>query len=126
MNSYAVKWGVCLSYVLLCYCCAYWQRGKAMTKPRVHNEYFRTVSLGGRKSCPYCKAKLEREESIWSWGEYVRGKWYTVRYLCKLCFPAIQQQLVGHSKPCGCEIVLQRYGAERLPAWLTLEGKVHE
>lgn len=93
-----------------------------MVKPRVHNEYFRTVLLGGRKSCPYCKVKLESGEKVWSWGEYVRAKWYTVRYLCKACYPSARELLVQHSKgACQCTIVLQRYGAEQLPAWLTLE-----
>ena len=94
-----------------------------MSKPKVHNEYFRTVVLGGRKSCPYCKAKLEQGVSIWSWGEYVRAKWYTVRYLCKACYPSAKELLLSHSKGvCQCTIVLHGYRSQ-LPAWLSLEGE---
>ena len=57
-----------------------------MAKVREHNEYFRTVSLSNRKSCPNCSVKLAMGEQIWSWGNYVRAKWYTVQYFCCNCF----------------------------------------
>ncbi len=87
---------------------------------RTHNEWFRTVSLGNRKSCPTCKAKLEPDESIWSWGEYVAGKWHTVKHFCKNCFDVeVKQPLYEHSSDCGCTIEPQRRG-ESFPSWLTL------
>ena len=88
----------------------------------VHNEYFRTVLLGGRKSCPQCKVKLCDGEKIWSWGEYHNVRWYTVQHFCKQCWHEVQARLRQHSWQCHCTYNLVRYGAERLPTWLTLEG----
>ena len=89
-----------------------------MAKPRVHNEWFRDISLGNRKSCPTCKAKLFGRPII-SWGEYAVGKWYTVKHFCSQC---AQEQcivpLIEHVKPCGCGIDLNWKGGGRLPACL--------
>lgn len=97
-----------------------------MAKVRIHNEYFRTVSMGNRKSCPNCHYKLGQGESIYSWGEYTRAKWYTVQYFCKTCWDTSYSQcpkkrLIEHAKPCGCEFNLVGYQGEKLPSWLTLE-----
>lgn len=90
-------------------------------RPRSHNEWFRPVSLGGRKSCPSCPAKLGPGESVWSWGEYVNGKWRTVDHFCRECFPRnVRRRLSGHTDTCGCEVNLVGYHTS-LPAWLTLE-----
>jgi hypothetical protein len=86
----------------------------------VHNEYFRTVSLGGRKSCPHCHSQLARGEQVWSWGEYQRGKWHTVQHLCRACWPTVQEQLRHHAFQCRCAFVL--VGSHTaLPDWLCLE-----
>jgi len=87
---------------------------------RTQNEYFRPVSLSNRKSCPHCKAKLSPGESIWSWGEYVRGQWRTVRYFCRQCYPEIQTLLIEHKDQCGCSFQLKPYSCQ-LPEWLTIE-----
>lgn len=92
-------------------------------KQVVHNEYFRTVLLGNRKSCPTCKLKLHSGEKIWSWGEYQRGKWYTVEHFCSQCFYEVKARLLYHSNQCRCSYNLQGYSGEKLPVWLTLEGK---
>jgi hypothetical protein len=90
-------------------------------KVREHNEWFRTVSLGDRKSCPTCSKKLPKGESVWSWGEYVRARWRTVMHFCVECFPThVQVPLTDHVDGCGCKINLVGYGGEKLPAWLTL------
>jgi len=95
-----------------------------MAKTRQHNEYFRTVSLGGRKSCPCCKAKLENNESIWSWGNYVRAKWVTVTHFCNNCFESnVQKPLTSHTDDCGCTVNLVGYSG-RLPNWLHLNCPV--
>jgi hypothetical protein len=91
-----------------------------MAKQRQHNEYFRTVSLGGRKSCPSCYKKLLPNESIWSWGQYVRAKWNTVKYFCRECFDPIRADLNEHTGGCGCVVNLIGYRGEKLPLWLTL------
>jgi hypothetical protein len=97
-------------------------KGKRMPRIREHNEYFRTVSLSGRKSCPSCSEKLEPGESIWSWGNYVRIRWVTVTHFCKKCFPErVRARLNGHTNGCGCTVNLKGYCGERLPEWLTLE-----
>lgn len=87
-------------------------------KQKIHNEWFRPVSLGNRKSCPNCKVKLTG--SIWSWGEYVRAKWRTIQYFCEDCFPSINKLLIDHSKDCGCNFALKGYNCS-LPEWLNLE-----
>jgi hypothetical protein len=92
-----------------------------MAKQRVHNEYFRTVSCGNRKSCPQCGEKLSGE-FIWSWGQYISAKWNTVQYFCRVCYPTVQRKLQSHSDPCGCTFQLQGYGGQQLPSWLRLEG----
>lgn len=111
---------------------------KRKAKQRVHNEYFRTVSLGNRKTCPTCKAKLTRslvqpettgpyyqQESIWSWGNYVNARWHTVDYFCRQCFATtVAARLLEHADECGCAIELVGYRGERLPPWLTLSAAI--
>lgn len=90
-------------------------------KTRNHNEWFRSVSLGGRKNCPSCKEKLEQGEKIWSWGEYVFAKWRTVKHFCKKCYSEqVQTPLINHTDECGCTVNLIGYGGETLPEWLNL------
>lgn len=87
---------------------------------RAHNEWFRTVSLGGRKTCPHCKNRLPPGESIWSWGEYVNAKWRTVTHFCRNCYQLqVLQPLLSHTGSCGCTVNLCSRG-EELPEWLTL------
>ena len=98
-------------------------------KQREHNEWFRPVSLGNRKSCPSCKRKLPivpvglgltAREQVWSWGEYVNAKWRTVDYFCQECFREnVAAKLLAHTGDCGCTINLIGYRCE-LPDWLTL------
>jgi len=95
------------------------------TKQRTHNEWFRSVLLGGRKSCPHCKAKLGRGESVWSWGEYHNAKWRTVRHFCKECWGDIASRLNAHTGDCGCSVTLVVKDSIR-PNWLTLEVSIVE
>lgn len=90
-------------------------------RPRVHNEWFRQVDRGGRKSCPSCRAKLEPGEKIWSWGEYLRAKWHSVKDVCKNCWPEVRKRLLAHEKDCpeNCTIELCGRG-DQLPHWMTL------
>lgn len=87
-------------------------------KQRSHNEYFKVVSLGHRKSCPTCHAKLGENEHVWSWGEYVRANWRTVKYFCKECFhKEVVSLLLEHS--CSCHCVINLVVRERdVPEWL--------
>lgn len=91
-----------------------------MKKVRNHNEWFRTVSLGNRKSCPTCKKKLEAGESIWSWGEYLNAKWRTILHFCKNCYEEeVKQKLQSHAAECGCNITLVY--KDPAPDWLKLD-----
>ena len=82
--------------------------------------------VSSRKSCPYCLAKLEPDEFVWSWGEYRIGKWNTVRHFCKSCFhTTVREPLLEHAGNCGCNISLIGKGCE-LPSWLTIECLVGE
>lgn len=96
-----------------------------MSKVREHNEYFRTVSLGNRKSCPSCGEKLPAGEQIWSWGEYAYAKWHTVQYFCVSCWGNgprnPKARLIEHREPCGCSFNLVGYRGTRLPNWLALD-----
>jgi hypothetical protein len=94
-------------------------------KPRVHREWFKPVSRGGRKSCPTCRAKLEPGESIWSWGEYVYGKFRAIRDVCKNCWSGLVSDLKAHTDDCGCTVELVPYHAAK-PAWMTLGEPICE
>jgi hypothetical protein len=92
-------------------------------KVRTHNEWFRTISLGNRKSCPTCGHKLDESESIWSWGEYVHGKWNTIKHFCKYCFvEQVRDSLEIHKDHCGCTIELVGQGV-KLPFWLRMPDR---
>ncbi len=91
-----------------------------MAKTREHNEWFKAVELGGRKSCPECHAKLEPREWIWSWGEYVRMRFTRIRYCCKACFPTVVADIRRHTDSCGCTVNLIARIAPR-PEWMTLD-----
>lgn len=92
-----------------------------MPKQRIHREWFRTVLCGGRKSCPRCGNRLPPNESIWSWGQYVRGKWRTITHFCRSCWSGIADDLVAHQSSCpdNCEIQLIGYHTD-LPDWMAL------
>lgn len=90
------------------------------TKQRSHNEWFRPVERGGRKSCSHCKCKLAKGEWIWSWGEYIRARFNNIRDVCKECWPEVRDRLLGHTADCGCTVTLMCCGAPQ-PDWMTLE-----
>jgi hypothetical protein len=94
-----------------------------MAAKRVHNEWFRPVSLGGRKSCPSCHCKLAPSESIWSHGEYLRAKWRTVSHFCKNCFEEnVRSPLASHARDCGCSIEFRVQGYGTHPDWLVMDS----
>jgi hypothetical protein len=92
-----------------------------MAKVKVHNEWFRPIKLGNRKSCPTCKYRTTK---FYSWGEYHAIRWYTVKHFCEHCFnEQVKKPLLKHADPCGCDIQLQWRGdfyTPRKPTWLTL------
>ncbi len=91
---------------------------------RLHREWFRTVSLNGRKTCPTCHCKLEHGEKLWSWGNYVCGRWNTVLYFCRCCsVEKVLVPLIEHRVDCGCDIALVGYQGEELPRWLSLQPR---
>lgn len=86
---------------------------KKPVKPRVHREWFARLA---RRSCPCGLKKVE----VYSWGEYVTGKWRTVDHFCEGCFPdRVVPRLLAHSAPCGCSFELVARDCV-LPAWLKL------
>jgi hypothetical protein len=95
-------------------------RGQAMAAKRNHNEWFRPVCLGNRKTCPNCRQRLSIGESIWSWGEYRNARWHTVAHFCRQCFSdTVCEHLLEHAGQCGCTITLVGKGCS-LPVWLSL------
>lgn len=96
--------------------------GNTMTREQLEEPYNSIVGVeSSRKSCPTCGEKLEKDEFIWSWGEYINAKWRTVKHFCKACFPReVQEPLSSHTDDCGCIVNLVSRG-EELPDWLTLQ-----
>lgn len=90
-------------------------------KQQIHKEWFRKVSMGGRKSCPTCRAKLGDGESVWVWGNYVCARWRNVAYFCRACYAVeVAQPMIEHAGPCGCVFQYVGYQGTKLPEWLTL------
>jgi hypothetical protein len=84
-----------------------------MAKARQHNEYFKLIV---KRTCSCGQKKTE----VYSWGEYVCGKWRTVDYVCQSCFPQVVNRLQSHKDDCGCEFNLVGYRGQALPQWLAL------
>src|SRR5687768_16636257 len=80
-------------------------------KQDVHREWFRTVS---KTVCPTCG---RRKTVVWTWGEYVTGKWYNVAQFCDGCALAtVGPRLIAHARSCGCTFALVGYRGEQLSA----------
>lgn len=84
------------------------------TKARIHNEWFQPLS-DKRKTCPYCHVAVT--SGLYAWGEYVYGKWRTVRHFCQECFPLIQKSLQDHAMKCRCEIEYCARSGHSMPEW---------
>ena len=85
---------------------------------RVHREWFRSIV----KTTCSCGAK---KTQVFSWGEYICGKWRTVDYVCEACFkPSVLPRLKAHMGECGCSFELVGKGSQ-LPPWLTM-GEMKE
>lgn len=88
-------------------------------KDRVHREWFRKIS---KTTCPCgCKKK-----EVYSWGQYIRARWNTVKYFCSECFSDIKNDLLDHKGDCGCSFELIGYQGQRLPDWLNLNQEACE
>lgn len=85
-----------------------------MPRQRTHNEWFMQLAKKLPKSHKGC------DGTQYAWGEYVRGKWYTIQHFCKCEFPAIVQQLNSHTQQCGCDVKAQAQQGTKLPTWLAL------
>lgn len=82
-------------------------------KVRIHNEFFSSIK-GGK--CPSCGSRKNPE--LISWGEYSRGKFYSLKKVCFFCF--VENVLIPlrqHRKPCGCVIMLVSRSGCSVPAW---------
>lgn len=83
-------------------------------KTRIHNEYFQPL----KKTTCSCGAK---KTECFAWGEYSRGKWYTVDHFCKNCFDEkIIPRLTSHAKDCGCSFNLIPRSGYTIPDWIKL------
>jgi hypothetical protein len=85
-----------------------------MGKVRIHNEWFQPIA---KKTCP-CG---ERKTEVFSWGEYVSGKWRTVDHFCQACFvERVQSRLIAHAGDCGCTFALNARSGYTLPSWIKM------
>ena len=91
------------------------------TRQRNHNEWFRAVLRGGRKTCSNCRQPLPEGELIWSWGEYRNARFRSIRDCCVSCWPTVARDLRLHTSGCGCTVTLCSAGSGKLPDWMTLE-----
>lgn len=88
-----------------------------MSKPqRVHNEWFRKVNA------TTCECGTKKTE-VWSWGEYVCGKFCLITRCCQACFTErVLPRLTSHAAQCGCAFELKAVsGTPRLAPWITFE-----
>ena len=90
-------------------------------KIRHHNEFFRSIALGNRKSCPTCHIRLDGYP-ILSWGEYRSARWYTVDHFCHRCIKrVVLDRLISHVGPCTCIIDFQWRGVGAHPDYLPIQ-----
>jgi hypothetical protein len=93
----------------------------ATKKQRTHNEWFRPIAR--KAKCSTCNHVIDKDDCLWSWGEYVNAKWRTVKHFCQHCFvEQVQTPLVEHTNGCGCEVTICFKGINHnnIPDWLTL------
>ena len=91
----------------------------------VHREWFQDTCYG-RCDCGSTRrtrAKVGKDPTVYSWGEYVSGSWRTVQRVCEVCFQRdVIPRLRAHAAPCGCSFQLVARSGRCLPPWITLEG----
>lgn len=85
-----------------------------MSKIRIHNEWFMPIA---KRTCLCGQKKTE----VFSWGEYVIGKWRTVDHFCQSCFvERVAVRLSEHAGPCGCVFALKARSGYSIPAWIKM------
>lgn len=99
-----------------------------MPTPRpnaIHREWFMSTAYG---VCDCGSTKRTRREvgkdlTVYSWGNYIATRWYTVRLVCECCFQTEAiPRLRSHADPCGCSFQLAPRSGHSLPPWITLAG----
>ena len=97
-------------------------------KNRVHNEWFQTTVAMKCDCGSNRKSRLAsgHDVQVWIWGEYVYGKWRTVRKVCESCFASeVIPRLVNHADLCGCSFDLcSRSGYGPLASWIALPASL--
>jgi hypothetical protein len=94
-----------------------------MAQVRIHREWFRSVvanvcTCGSNKRS---RRNAHKDLIVYAWGEYVIGKWRTVRYVCEECFQSyIVPQLEAHAGVCGCKFELCAKSGHSIPPWITM------
>jgi hypothetical protein len=83
------------------------------------NIHVTTVLRGARKSCTACKMKLEKDESIFTWFEYVYGKKRTITDFCKNCFAEKVLPVCWNLQPQRARM-LYLHNPYTCPDWLRL------
>ncbi len=79
---------------------------------KVHNEYFQPIA---KRTCPCGRKKTQ----IFSWGEYVAGKFRKIDHFCQDCFSyRVIPRLVNHAEECGCSFRIQPRSGHIIPSWI--------
>lgn len=94
-----------------------WRMNRMATinKIRIHNEYFQPLV---KATCPCGQKKTQ----VFAWGEYSRGRWFTVDHFCQQCFSRrVIPRLLNHAGDCGCKFHLQARTGYSIPSWINEE-----
>jgi hypothetical protein len=61
----------------------------------------------------------ERCQQVYSWGQYVVGKWRTIYHFCEHCaVERIEAPLSSHIADCGCSVSFQWKPGRQMPGFL--------
>jgi len=87
---------------------------------RIHNEWFMPVKV---RTCPCGEKKID----VFSWGQYVFGKYRKIDNFCKSCFKTrIIPRLSAHANDCGCLFKVNARATYKIPPWIKLPKKMCE
>jgi hypothetical protein len=95
-----------------------------MKKQDIHNEWF--MPLIRPATCPCGHTRKYRlsvglDGSVYALGNYVYGRWRTVKHFCQVCYKdRVVSLLIDHAGGCGCTFELQARSGHSLPPWIRL------
>jgi hypothetical protein len=99
-------------------------RTSNMPKLRTHNEWFKFTkySICTCGSNKRSRTQVDKDPTVYSWGEYHNARWRTVQLVCEICFASeVIPRLVSHAGDCGCTFQLcAKSGSGGLASWIKM------